>query len=630
MTLTNPLALALAALSLPLILGFLDRKKVVERPVSNVMLFKIIKANTAATEGYRRLRHLLALLICLLALFALVLAAVDPTTAAREPRDLVAVVDTSASMGAVGADQSQTRLRRGTAELVEVIEALGPDDRVALISAGPRAEVIVGLTADRERVVEILGALQPLGNSDGDELAMTLASALCRNPEHASIVVVSDGIAAEATTACQVHHVAVVEPGENSGITGFTVREADALGLVEAHLTVANHSSAPRSVSIELSQDGVIFDVVRLDLPASGTADRLVRASLPDGSALAAHMTIDGEDALDADNTAFSVRTPGARVSALLVTDRPRSFLSEALRLHPRIDLEVSTPTLAADMAARDLIVVDTAFVGELPSARKVVAVGIDGAPFGIETHRADSLPSINRWAFEHPLFRFVDLDGVQISTAPVLAVPVDATPLIDTADGTLALSRPWRDGELFFLGFHPDDSDFVLRVAFANWIANVAEWASVEGADEVRATVGVGERLAIAEDGLSLRAWPAGEARGLHEVVPAPGVYSLENAAGQRRALVAANLFATNETALGLGTSPTQSDLPEPTVGQRPWRWAVALALLLLAAEWLLPGVWTLWRRFKPHTRLWDPESVDDHNLPGQSSVIKPTRRAS
>ena len=50
----------------------------------------------------------------------------------------------------------------------------------------------------------------------------------------------------------------------------------------------------------------------------------------------------------------------------------------------------------------------------------------------GLETAGNVREPEIIRWSFEHPLFRFVNLDGVHLASATATRLPPGATSLMD------------------------------------------------------------------------------------------------------------------------------------------------------------------------------------------------------
>ncbi len=564
MNLAQPWALALAGLALPLVLAYLHRRRRTPLNVPSAILLRVIAGTaTPTSRAVAKPRHLLSLLLVLLALAGLVAALTDLQREDEQPRNYIVVLDTSASMGATSPGDDTTRLAQAVARLEEAVGRLGQQDRVALITVDERAVVRVGLTEDHAAMLAVARAQQPAGTSEGAAAALRIADAMCHANAHAAVVLLSDGVGVSApTTRCAIEHVPVGRLGPNVGINALSVREADALGLAEVYLAVTSDRDAPSEVEVELLLDDQLIEVVPLDLPAEGEVKRLLRVPMAPGRRVTAQLRDEGVDVLAADDTAWAPRRLGGRVRALLVTGTRLSFTAEALRLHPRVDLTVIGPTDDTPGGAFDLVVLEAERpAAALPEAGHVVALGVPATDLGIRVRTPDVKGAeIVRWSFEDPLFRFVSFDDVQVPKANVLEVAEGQTALVDSDLGPLAVLASTTDRQLLAFGFLPHETDFVLRVGFVNLVANLVEWAApppprAEGRDA--------EAFAL----------PASESR-----IDPP------------------NQIAG--TARGEWSGPVRNHMA-------PWRLLAWIAAALLALEWLLPafafGVTRVWARVRP-----------------------------
>ncbi|MEM9459114.1 MAG: VWA domain-containing protein [Myxococcota bacterium] len=479
----TPWALALAALALPVIAAYFHQKRKTPLQVPSAILFRVIAGQaTPKARSMAKPRHLLSLLLVLLALAGLVTALVDLRREGEQPRNYIVVLDTSASMGTVARGDDQTRLEHAVQRLEEAMGRLGQQDRVALLIAADRATVVVGLTEDHTRVLEVAREQTPAGTSEGSSSALRIADAMCRANDHAAVVLLSDGVGVSApSTRCAIEHVPVGRLGPNVGISALSVREADALGLAEIYLSVTADLDEPSSKpEVELYLDDQLREVVPLDLPAEGEVKRLLRVPLPPGKQVTAKLRGVEHDVLAADDRAWAPRRIGGRVRALLVTDTRLSFTAEALRLHPRVDLSVIGPNDQTPADAFDLVVLEAERnAAALPTATHVVALGAPAQSLGFAVTKAADGAEIVRWSFDSPLFRFVSFDEVQVPKASILAVDEGQTSLIDSDQGPLAVAGRMEGQERIAFGFVPHESDFVLRVGFVNLVANLVEWAA-------------------------------------------------------------------------------------------------------------------------------------------------------
>jgi len=454
---THPEALALVVLAVPVVLAYLLRRRLQRRVVSSVLLYRALSRERVASRRLEWPRHLLSLLAILGALAAVVVAL------SRRPEagstTWAVLLDSSASMGALLESGEQTRMEAALDELEGFLRSR-PEDRVALISTSP-ARLQVGATGDPAQVLAVARALVPAGPGE-NELALQVVSSLCERAEPPTLLVLSHDIDPTGL-GCPVHRGRLGPVGVNVGITALLVREADALGLAEIYLAVEGDRPGPARV--ELSVDGEVVQTVTM---AGG--ERLLQLALPEGEVVSARLL--GRDALAADDRAEASIRRGQRVRVALFTDRPDGFLASALGAHPRVDRAESGTEV-------DLLVLDGVVPEPMPTARRVVALGIDPTALGLSPGPRVRRPEVSRWEGEDPLLRYVDLEGLHIERSWVVSEPSGGLALVVSGAGPLSVRAPWRGRELAYFGFGTHESDLGLSIAFAHLVANLVEWAA-------------------------------------------------------------------------------------------------------------------------------------------------------
>lgn len=474
MTFAHPWAFALAALGVPLVLAYLHRKHRQRVDVASTILLRALKDERPASARARaRLRHRLSLILIAVALLLGVLALVGPQASSGHAGRLIVVLDRSASMATK--DGSSTRLARAIDEVAALAHRANGDDEVALLQLGTDPGVVVAPTRDHDEVAAKARLVTAAGGNRDDSTTFSLADGLCRDPDHAKIVVVSDGTGLSMpTTKCLVETIAVGSPAQNLGISGLSVHAVDGLGLYDVHLALASTFPEARHVDVELSSEGQVVDVVTLDVPANGDAESTVRVTIGQGTSIAAQLP--GGDALALDDRAEVPLSGMGPVSVLLVTKRKNSLVGEALKLHPRVTFEQAMPA-ALPATPHDLIIVEDDAKQQLPPSPHVVALGAspgDDAPISLgdaATERA-----VVRWDFDSPWFRYVDLKDLILQSSRLVAGGKD---VVDSSSGALVASAPWGNRELVVTGFSLDETDLTLRAAFPNLIANLVDWAA-------------------------------------------------------------------------------------------------------------------------------------------------------
>jgi hypothetical protein len=380
--------------------------------------------------------------LVVLGLIAASLGVADLRRAGETPRDLVIVLDTSASMGTVEED-GETRLDIAKRRLASAISRMHSGDRVALITTGGANVVRVGLTEDTAYALDVVAALTPEGTSDASASAIELADGICKSLSEGRILLLSDGVGVSVPkTECDVDLEPLGTDVANAGISELSVREGDAFGTQEVHLEITSVLKRKQRAEIAILAGERVVDLAAIDLPASGKEERLLRLELPPGAAVSAELRLPEADALAADDFATAPRVEGGKVKTLLVTAASKSFTSEALRLHPRVELTtVRTPQPIPEGASFDLIVLEALPEGGVPKVgNRVLTLGLPPAALGLQPGETLKTPDIVRWSYADPLFRYVDLQGVKVPNGTVLTPGEGQRALIDAEQGALGL----------------------------------------------------------------------------------------------------------------------------------------------------------------------------------------------
>jgi hypothetical protein len=497
MTFAHPWAIPLALLGVPVIAAYLHRLHQRRRTIASAILVRAIKdARPASQKSRSKLRHRLSLLMMLLALLGALLALAGPRGSSQHGARVIVVLDRSASMGTL--EDGASRLSRAAETAKAVVERMSDDDEVALVTAGGEPAIEVAPTRHHADVLAAIDAVVrrgAQGSNRDDALAFSLADGLCRDAERTTIVIASDGGVTVPPTKCKLQALPIGREMPNAGITGLAVHAVDGMGTYDVHLEVA--ATSPRHLEVTLTADGAIVDVIALEIGPSLEAERTVKESVDRGHLLVA--TIAGGDSLPLDDRAEAPLASDGPVSVLLITTKPNSLVAEALRVHPRVALDISGPVTDARMPPHDLIILEDSLHGPLPRATHVVSLGIPFGPFDLGDDATDH--SIVRWDYEAPYFRYVDLRDLIILGAHVVK---GGHSIADTGSGPMIAMATWGGYEAIMTGFSVDQTDLTLRAAFPNLVANFVDWSAPNSKTEPPRGV-----LAVAETQNAPRALP-------------------------------------------------------------------------------------------------------------------------
>lgn len=488
MPFVTPVALA-GLLFVPLVLAFyLLKLRRDEAPVPSTLLWQRLVADVEANAPWQRLRRSLLLLLQLLLVVLLALLAARPflERPAGLARDLVLVVDTSASMQAT--DVRPSRLEEAKRLATDALRELPAGGKVSVIAAGRTARVVANGTDDLARLRAAIASIEPTSAAGDLGDALRLASALAARSGDAEILVATDGALATPPTGRLDAPVRVLPVGRDPGnqaIVALAVR-ASPSGLTHSvFVSVANLDVKPATRRIEILVDGVLreardvlldpqarSDVVVDDIDDAGTPASIVEVRLMSsqpGSRPA-------PDALAVDDRAWAV-VPPTQLRQILLVSEGDPYLETALSYLPNTELYGRDPDDWDTLTGLDefeLVIFEGFVPDDLPAKPVLLIAPSRDSPLadvgGVLTN-----PGIGSLDPEEPILRYVDLSTTHIAEARRLALPSWARAVIPGPQGAPLLYAGVREGlPAAVLAFEPRRSDLPLQVAFPVLMANL------------------------------------------------------------------------------------------------------------------------------------------------------------
>ena len=488
MPFTSPLAL-LGLLFVPAVLAmYLLKLRRDEAVVPSTLLWTRLVADVEANAPWQRLRRSLLLLLQLLLVAILALLAARPflERPAGLSRDVVLVLDTSASMAAT--DVTPSRLEAAKSAALDALRDLPTGGKVSLIAADRTARIVVNETTDLGRVRQALATIQPSSTSGNLGDALELAGKLAARSGDAQILVATDGALATPATGtidAPIKVLAVGRSHKNQAIVALAVRTAPSAVTRSVFISIANLDLEYAQRRIELrGPDGLLevrdvqldpqarADVVIDDVPADiGTLEvRLVGA---DPNVTAA------PDDLAIDDRAWAIVPPDQRRLVLLVGEGD-PYLETALSYLPNVELYGVTPaeygpkTERQDGRPWDLVIFENTLPATLPKTPTLAIAPSGSSALGQVTGTMKD-PGIGSLSPDEPILRYVDLSTTHIAEATRLTLPDWARTIIPGPGGAPLLYTGNRAGlPTAVLAFEPRRSDLPLQVAFPILLANL------------------------------------------------------------------------------------------------------------------------------------------------------------
>jgi len=599
LTFLSPLGFLLL-LGVPLlVLLHLFRQERKRREVSSIFLWKEIQDQHSRRIRPNLLRNI-NLILQILAVIAASLALSRPITtlSVTSPADeLIVAIDTSASM--LAREGSTTRMDLATDRATEIIGDAGRDTRIMLISAGADPSVAHGYTTDRNSLGEALENMEATEGQGEIAATLDLVESLAFGSS-TEVVLITDG-AFELPPG-------VVLPGNltlsfvgsdigNRGITAFELRSRPDGSAIEAYIQIANFSVEPATVELQIQVDRDLATRQSIDMAAGERHELALALQRRTGATYTAQL-IDNEDPFPADDRAYAV-TRGSRPVRVQLVTAGNVFLESFLTVYPNLDLTV-TPVVDRSQPF-DVLILDQVAAPERLTGN-VVALGSfppDGPfiPAGfVEPEQAiATVPN-------HPVMQSVHFEETDIRSVTTGVLSPRAS--VVASSGPFTLVYAMQSGALKMVGttFALSDTDLPLRSGFPVLMHNIIEWlapvapAGDVGYNRVGGPIGlyvpVGEELVVARpDGVAVHATPRvspylftrANTSGIYGVI---GESFVDRFAVSLASAEESNLTPRLVASDGASSGQGQTAISE---GAPVWYWFALLAVLLLAAEWII-----------------------------------------
>ncbi len=643
MNLLIPAALAFSIIIPVILLLYFMRPKRQERVVSSTLLWQQALQDLQASRPWQRLRITLLLLLQILAAIVIVLVLARPATFISSPigGDTIIILQASASMQAT--DIPPSRFEQAKSNITDLIDGLGPSDRLSLIAMARTPQVLIAFSSEKGQLTSALQRAK-VTNQDADlEQALSLATSLAAGHSDAQVLVIGDGHVLPPDQTLEVPFpVRYMQIGTDApNVALLALAEHTIQGHQVALAQIANYSHQQRSIPIELYADGKLVGVQTAILPA-GANGALQWGPLPPTTRFL-HARIISQDAMTVDHEAWA-NAGGSMHGRVLLVTRGNSFLETALHLQPNIDLFETTPDKYANVGNFDLTVFDGFIPASLPPGDIFFVDPPTGSFIFGKSGAEITISHISAGDDRQNLLNEVDLNSIHVLRLSHQLTPVSwMQPVIVTPETPLLIAGEKDNRRIATLSFNLHDSDLPLQPTFPILMYNLVNWflpPPVPGTGQIAPGTPV-----------TIQAWPGAQrititGPGQQPFTVAPpfpaAAFNQTNTTGmyfvtqytQNQVLQGAfaiNLFDPLQSHLAPSarlpiaqSTPFDSGGPSvPRVLREIWPWIASLLLLVLCVEWWLFGRSYTIRGVSTQERPASTRQIRSDNRSKQSAAI-------
>lgn len=489
----NPAGFWWAVVALPIFLLYVLKVRLRRQPVSTFLFWDQVFHEKKPRSWWQQLRHLLSLLLQILLLALLIFALIDPLWQWQKAqrRKVLLVIDNSASMAAE--DGGTTRLAKAKATAAALVRSLRVGDEMAILAAGGKPEVAIGLTDHARSLLEAVEKLEQTDAPSALSQTVVAARRLLIGDTRSSIYVLTDGCDVDTETLSQDPSISLIGYGskqDNQAITQFQVRRSllDAIGY-QTLVEVTNFSDKAYKGRLELTLEDQLVDVIPVELEAGASKTMHLDHASATGGRLVAKL--ETSDALAIDNKAMAVLPIRRPIHVTLVT--PGSvFLKSALESIPLVDTKLilqtlpkvegdaepaSVPFVLPEDARRPIVILHRLVPSQLPPGKLLVINPQTNSDLWTVGKTIEQ-PIVASVSDQSPVMQHVKLTNVLFPEARTLTFSGQAETLIKTPLDEPLLSYIRRPtGDVLVLNVDLDQGDLPLRIAFPVMMKNALEW---------------------------------------------------------------------------------------------------------------------------------------------------------
>lgn len=597
------------------------RRRRVTVPFSPI--WERVLSSSDSRKWWDRLKRLLSFLVQCLFLFMVVLAIADPHPEDEDlvGRQMVLLVDTSASMRALDVTGGVDRFDIARKEALKIVESMGPKDQVMLVTMDGQLRPLTPFVGRSAVLTQQIKELETTATPANIEQAMQFVRDAVRDRANVDVYLLSDGAFAQDFGAAsamlpastRLHHVKVGESGQNVAITAFNVRRYLANPLdYEIYVEVRSFFKREVEVQLELRADGELLDIKQetIKLEPDGTR----RFFFPNEGFAAKRLearvrlvTPDARDVFLLDDVAYAILPRAKKLNVGLVTEGNLFIEASMIANNGNVTYDLIAPASWTNdlVATYDVVIFDRFAPAQLPESGNFLFIAPPAtgqSPWEV-AEAPLSRPLITDFKKKHALVRWLALKSIEPEVArDVKARGGKDEVVADSFGKPLLIAR--RDGPInaVCIAFDLRQASIPLRVAMPILILNALDWVTDAG-DSIVPTFRTGEAWSISvkkDDATAAITSPDG----VTKVVPVyegraifygeqQGFYTVKTDSDEF--LIAANLANPAESKIEPPERLTSEALDVEVgvaglqlQGQDWWVYLVLGGILLLLLEWL------------------------------------------
>jgi len=300
---------------------FNKKKNIVQ--VSSLIPWGILKEDTVRSRVFKiDLLFLLQILLILLLVFFLARPYLKSSIINISGKNVVLVIDSSASMQTIEDNGSRFDLARSQA--LKMVSKLGQWDKMMVISSDYSSRIVSDFTDDKTRLNKTINDLMPKDTGTNLDEGVSLGVSFLKNVDKGEMYVLTDrspsSISFTNLKSGNIKFITFGEQSENVAISSLDVYQDMFKDYTEreAYVTLDNYSNDSKTVRLSVFLNDEIIMEEELELAGSEQKTLSIQGLNAPGILKASIQT---DDFLYVDNTAYAIINEIKPINILLVSN---------------------------------------------------------------------------------------------------------------------------------------------------------------------------------------------------------------------------------------------------------------------------------------------------------------------
>ena len=464
---------------------FNKKKNIVQ--VSSLIPWGILKEDTVRSRVFKiDLLFLLQILLILLLVFFLARPYLKSSIINISGKNVVLVIDSSASMQTI--EDNGSRFDQARSQALKMVSKLNQWDKMMVISSDYSSRIVSDFTDDKARLNKTINDLMPKDTGTNLDEGVSLGVSFLKNVDRGEMYVLTDRSPSSISfTNLKSGNIKFITFGENSAnvaISSLDVYQDMYKDYTEreAYVTLENYSNDSKTVRLSVLLNDEIIMVEELELAANEQKTLSVPNLNAPGILKASIQT---DDFLLVDNTAYAIINEIKPINILLVSNNYllKDELAKIEKGTHRIKLtHIATSEYELE-AIKDYDAaifhkfipdnnpgINSLYITPYLHSSNLQAEDVkEGNTFSnvlVREHNLVLEVKILDWDNKHPTMTHLDnLDGLNIKRAFTMKLPDWSIPLIKISDNLndspIAFAGWYEGKKIITLGFDLSAFDF-------------------------------------------------------------------------------------------------------------------------------------------------------------------------